>query len=129
MDGSLTDGSPTDRSPGTKVKGRKSDGRKSKDGSPRTEVQGRKSHGRKSAPQHQRSPRHSSPVSFVAMAMATWSCSGASSCCYSTANSRHYSTTSLQRYNAAARIAVALRRCCSTHRGNAAATRVATTLL
>jgi len=76
--------------------------------------------GRKSAPQHQRSPRRNSPVSFVAMAMATWSCSGASSHCYSIASSRRYSTTSSQRSNAAARVAAALRCCCSTCRGNAA---------
>jgi hypothetical protein len=82
----------------------------------RTEVQGRKSHGRKLTPQRQRSPRRNSPVSFVAMVMATWSCSGASS--------RHCSTISSQRYNAAAHIAAALRHCCSTCRGN-----VATTLL
>ncbi|CAN5967766.1 unnamed protein product [Sphagnum jensenii] len=47
------------------------------------------------------------------MAMATWSCSGASSRCYSTASS--------QRYNAAARVAAVLRRCCSTCRENVAA--------
>jgi hypothetical protein len=64
--------------------------------------------GRKSAPQHQRSPRRNSPVSFVAMAMATWSCSGASSHCYSIASSRHYSTTSSQRSNAATRVAAAV---------------------
>jgi len=126
--------------------GRKSDRRKSMDGV----------RGRKSAPQRQRSPRRSSPVSFVAMAMVTWSCSGASSRCFSTASSRCYNTTSLrrcnitslQRSNAVARIATALRRCCSmcrddtaallqhaswqrccnTRRGNAAVTRVAATV-
>ncbi len=77
--------------------------------------------GRESAPQRQRSPRRSSPVSFVAMAMATWSCNGASSRCYSTASSRRCSTASSQSYNAAARVAVALRRCCSTCRGSVTA--------
>ncbi len=77
--------------------------------------------GRESAPQRQRSPRHSSPVSFVAMAMATWSCNGASSRCYSTASSRGCSTASSQRYNAAARVAATLRRCCNTCRGSVTA--------
>jgi len=60
-------------------------------------------------------------VNFVAMAMATWSCSGASSRCYSTASS--------QRYNATARVAATLRRCCNTRRDNAAAAHVAAALL
>jgi len=87
----------------------------------RPRTNGRKSDERKLAAQHQRSPRRNSPMSFVAMAMATWSCSGASSHCYSTASSRRCSTASLQRYNAAARVATVLRRCCNTCRGSVAA--------
>ncbi len=47
------------------------------------------------------------------MAMATWSCNGASS--------RRCNTASSQRYNVAARIATVLRRCCSTCRGSVVA--------
>jgi hypothetical protein len=85
------------------------------------EVPGRKSNGRKSATQRQRSPRCSSPVSFVAMAMATWSYSGATSRCYSTTSSQRCNTVSSQRYNAAARVATVLQRCCSMSRGSVAA--------
>ncbi len=95
----------------------------------RTEIHGQKSNGRKSAAQCQRSPRCSSPVSFMAMAMATWSCSDASSRCYSTASSQRCNTASSQRYNAATRVAAVLRRCCSTRRDNAVAARIATALL
>ncbi|CAK9272164.1 unnamed protein product [Sphagnum jensenii] len=74
------------------------------------ETVGCRTNGRKSAAQRQRSPRHSSPVSFVVMAMATWSCSGASSRHCNTASSRRCSTVSSQHYNAAAHIAAVLRR-------------------
>ncbi len=94
------------------IVGRRTNGRK---------FDGRKSNGRKSVAQRQRSSHRSSPVSFVAMAMATWSCSGASSRCYSTVSSRRCSTASSQRYNAAACVATVLWCCCSTCRGSVAA--------
>jgi hypothetical protein len=100
QDAGRQDAGPTDGSLWTEVPGRKSSdesvdgsprtevfGRKSVDGSPRTEVRGTEVPGRESTPQRQRSPRRSSPVSFVAMAMATWSCNSASSRSYSTASS------------------------------------------
>ncbi|CAK9877104.1 unnamed protein product [Sphagnum jensenii] len=55
------------------------------------------------------------------MAMATWSCNGASSRCYSTASSRCYNTASSQRYNDAARVTAALRRYCNTCHGSVTA--------
>jgi len=105
---------------------------------------GRKANGRKSDTQRQKSPRRNLPVSFVAMAMATWNCSGASSRCYNTKSSRRCNTASLRRcsipslrrcsttslrrcsttsshcYDAVARVAATLRRCCSMCHGSVA---------
>jgi len=132
------------RTAGRRTTGRQGVGRRTT-GQTGRRTNGRKSDGRKSVAQCQRSPRRSSLVNFVVMAMATWSCSGASSRCYNTtssrcyntassrcyntassrryntASSRRYNTASSHRYNAAARVAAMLRHYCSMCRGSVAA--------